>query len=216
VLDWPAWLAVIERKRRLLQRRQSIVASPVPGDYFLDATCSNFALDGITIARAEVIAALGHNAGQRKLRARAAQRIRNHIAILHSIEAALRLIAPLKSSAVIRWYTSISSGLSMTALSDERMIRLDHIIRRINSPQLRLQPALQDIVRTHGELLADPLFPSFNGILSRLLLRYHLGRCALPFALLDGGATHAGHPHEVRLTLQLLNGIDRSFDLLLA
>jgi hypothetical protein len=34
-------------------------------------------------------------------------------------------------------------------------------------------------------MLADPLVPSFNGILARLLLRYHLGRCGLPAVVFD-------------------------------
>jgi hypothetical protein len=216
-LDWPAWLQLIERKRRLLTRQQSLTPiSPTPIEYLVQATASNFKLDGIALTPQEVTAALERGPAGRKFRSRTAQRIRNHVAILHSIENAIRIGQPLKTSAIIRWYTSISSGLSMTSLGSERMSRLDQIARKINSPQLRLQPAIQDIIRAHRELLIDPAFPSFNGILSRLLLRYHLGRCNLPFVIFDdANVTIPASLSEVGLTLQLLTAIDRSYEMLL-
>ena len=57
--------------------------------------------------------------------------------------------------------------------------RLAALVERMNSPELRLQAGVQQVARLHAQLLADPLVPSFNGILARLLLRYHLGRCGL-------------------------------------
>jgi hypothetical protein len=135
---------------------------------------------------------------------------------LHSIEGTLRNNWPLKSAAVLRWYTSISSGLSTNELGVEKMSRLEQIVRRIDSPQLRLQPSVQEIARTHVELLNDPLFPSFNGILSRLLLRYHLGRCSLPFVIFDEAIPISSLMLEQSLTLSLLASIDESFDSLLA
>lgn len=219
ILDWPLWLQLIERKRRILQRHQTLGGgSTTPIAYLIRATCSNFKLDGIVITEDEVNAALARNTAGRKFRSRTAQRIRNHIAILHSIENAVRIGQPLKSGAVVRWYTSISSGLSMTPLSEERMTRLDQVARRINSPQLRLQPAIQEIVRSFSDLQADHLFPSFNGILSRLLLRYHLGRCGLPLVILndhEGNLPTSAILSETGLTLQLLNAIDESYDLLM-
>jgi hypothetical protein len=50
---------------------------------------------------------------------------------------------------------------------------------------LRLAAAIPEIASLHVTLLADPLVPSFNGILSRLLLRYHMGRCNLPAVVFD-------------------------------
>jgi len=228
LLDWPMWLGLIERKRRVLQRQLSLhggtngapatfAVAGVPIDLLSQATRSNFQLDRIVVSDHEVADALAPGAAGRKFRSRTAQRIRNHIAILYSIENGVRIGQPLKCSIILRWYTSISSGLSMTSLGVERMARLDQVARRINSPQLRLQPAIQEIVRGHMEFLTDPLFPSFNGILSRLLLRYHLGRCGLPFVVF-GETPHPSNssvPSEASITLQLLNAIDRTYDLLL-
>lgn len=217
LLDWPAWLALIERKRRLLQRRPAGEPAGLPGQYFVLATYSSFRLDGLAVSEREVVEALSRGRAQRAFRSRAAQRVRNHVAILHSIETSLRLGQALKTTAVVRWYTSISSGLSITGLGDEKLTRLTQVARRINSPQLRLQPALQEIARTHAELLSDPLFPSFNGILSRLLLRYHLGRCGLPFAIFNPDAPPASGPaNDNALVLRILTALDETYDLLLA
>jgi hypothetical protein len=214
-LDWPVWLGLIDRKRRLLQRSVDVSPTAVPEDYFVVATCGSFRLEGIDITEQEVIDVLTHGAAQRRFRSRAAQRIRNHVAILHTIEIALRIGRPLKTAAVVRWYTSISSGLSLAPLSNESMTRLDQIARRINSPQLRLQPAIQEIVRTHLELLVDPLFPGFNGILSRLLLRYHLGRCGLPFVTFNEQFAPAAPSTEAHITLKLMQAMDETYQLLL-
>jgi hypothetical protein len=214
-LDWPAWLALIERKRRLLARNQLLNPLPIPPQYFILATYSSFRLDGIDLTEKQVLDACSRAAPGRKLRSRAAQRLRNHSAILHHIENDLRLGQPIKPAAVVRWYTSISSGLSTNALGIEIMTRLEQVARRINAPQLRLQAALQEIVHTHTVLLSDPLFPSFNGILSRLLLRYHLGRCGLPFVVFNPSVRISNVSSEASLTLQVLTAIDESYDLLL-
>ena len=86
---------------------------------------------------------------------------------------------------MLRWYTSISSGLSTSVLSLVNMRRLEQVIDRVNSPQLRLQPALTEIAELHAEILAEPIFPSFNGIIARLLLTAHLARCGLPPVVFD-------------------------------
>ncbi|HEY7090973.1 MAG TPA: hypothetical protein VH518_22945 [Tepidisphaeraceae bacterium] len=216
-LDWPVWLGLIERKRRLIQRVHQGMNSPSPPrQYFVLATLSSFRLEGIDSSDEEVIEAVSRGPSRRKLRSRASQRIRNHIAILHTIESNLRLGQPLKTSAILRWYTSIGSGLSTTGLGAEKMLRLEHIARRINSPQLRLQPAIQEIARTHVELVNDPVFPSFNGILSRLLLRYHLGRCGLPFVIFDSEMPAIELTLDPSLTLRMLHALDQSYDWLLA
>jgi hypothetical protein len=217
VLDWPVWLRLIERKRRLLQRNNAIAPIAIPEQCYALATYSSFKIEGIAITQEEVVEGLQRRlAAQRKFRSRNVQRIRNHVAILRTIESSLRLGQPLRTSAVMRWYTSISSGLSTTGLGAERMGRLEQLARRINSPQLRLQPALLEIAQTHSELIADPLFPSFNGILARLLLRYHLGRCALPLVIFDDSVPTDLFVRPQSLTLQLLVAIDQSYDLLLA
>ena len=95
------------------------------------------------------------------------------------------------------------------------MDRLDHVVRRINSPQLRLQPALVDIAKLHVMLLRDPLVPSFNGILSRLLLRYHLGRIGLPPVVFDPNEDAPSLLDETMLLARLLELIEQSYDRLL-
>jgi hypothetical protein len=179
-IDWPLWLARIERYRRLLHRRHHQRFTRLSDSGLVLATCNSFRVDGIDVDQATVWQALSRSPSQRRMRSRAIQRIRNHVAILHSIDNALRRGQPLKTAAVIRWYTSIAGGLSITEIGSDKIRRLEHIVRRINSPHLRLRPALQEIARTYAELISDPLFPAFNGILARLILRYHLGRCALP------------------------------------
>ena len=44
---------------------------------------------------------------------------------------------------------------------------------------------MQEITGVHVRLLTDPFVPGFNGIMARLLLRYHLGRCGLPPLVFD-------------------------------
>lgn len=214
-LDWPAWIALIERHRRNLARGNGAFHPPL-AEYFVAATCSSFALEGIDCTDQEVIDAITQGFAQRKFRSRASQRVRNHVAILHSIEKSLELNYPLKSAAVLRWYTSIGSGLSPSALGHDKMARLEQIIGRINSPQLRLQPAIQEVARTYGELLADPLFPSFNGLLARLLLRFHLGRCGLPGIVFEDAQGQAHWQKGDTGSLALLQAIELSYQGLLS
>ena len=271
-IDWPRWLRLMERKRKLVNRvgtERTGVASmnipsafgsrrsrTVPAMFHYLGTAASFRIEGLDVSESTVLAATrrrpdragrervgregagremagregagregagregaGHDRG--KFRSRLSQRIRSHIAILHQIERSLGSGELLKTPAVVRWYTLVSSGLSITSLDDARMGRLDQLVRRINSPHLRLQPAVQEIARLHAESLADPIVPGFNGILARLLLRYHLGRCGLPPVVFDAdvdgmGASSAGLADEKRLLPRLLELIDQSYDLLLS
>jgi hypothetical protein len=155
----------------------------LPTDYYVRATWVSFRLDGLDVDQEEVREALGTD--RPVLRSRQSQRLRNHAAILHRIENDLHQRLPLTTDGVIRWYVAVSAGLSTTGLDQATTTRLEEVVRRINSPQLRLQPALQEVAATHSKLMADPLVPSFNGILARLLLRYHLGRCKLPAVVFE-------------------------------
>ncbi len=157
------------------------------------------------------------NAGTHRqaLRSRGAQRIRNHFSILHHVEASVRIGESLNAGAVMRWYTTIGSGLINAALTDSAMDRMDQVVRRINSPQLRLQAALHDIARLHVQLLTDPLVPSFNGILARLLLRYHLGRVGLPPVVFHPEQDAPKLLDDTMLLARLLELVDVSYDLLL-
>ena len=187
----------------------------LPNDYYASATFVSFLLDGIDLAESEVLSALHRGVGRSILVTRSAQRIRNHVSILRRIEPCVHLGEPLKPAAVMRWYTTIGSGLINTSLTQSVTDRLDHVVRRINSPQLRLQPALVDAAKLHVTLLRDPLVPSFNGILSRLLLRYHLGRIGLPPVVFDPNEDAPSLLDETMLLARLLELIDQSYDRLL-
>jgi len=164
----------------------NVASFPVPpADYFARATWATFRLEGIDVEIGHVIDAFAHGQDRPTLRSRQAQRLRNHAAILHHIETDLRSAQTLTPDAVIRWYTGIGAGLSTTSLDQSTSERLEEVVRRINSPQFRIRAALQEVAQAYTRLIADPLVPSFNGILSRLLLRYHMGRCGLPAIVLD-------------------------------
>jgi hypothetical protein len=180
----------LERKRRSLDRSPPGTnggpsAPPLPDDYYARATWASFRLDGLDVTPDEVGDALSQTSAGHALRSRQSQRLRNHAAILHHIESDLRQSTPLSTGVVIRWYTTVSAGLSTTSLNHSATDRLEEQVRRINSPQLRLAASIPEIAMLHVALLADPLVPSFNGILARLLLRYHLGRCNLPAVVFD-------------------------------
>ena len=205
-VDWPAFLRRVERKRRLLGKSNDHGPSDA---YYAIATYTSFRLEGLEVSEHEVTEALGPN--RTMLRSRQAQRIRNHAAILHHIENDLRENLPLRTEGVVRWYTAISAGLSTTGLDRDAMTRLENMVRRINSPQMRIRAALQEIAMTHSHLLADPLVPAFNGILARLLLRYHLGRCNLPPVMFDPQLD--GRPGTLdELVGRLVQLVDESFE----
>jgi len=201
----------MERKKRLVGR--STNHAP-PADYFGRATYSSFRLEGLDVNQQEVWESLGGGNGRPMLRSRQAQRMRNHAAILHHIEGDLRSGLPLRTEGVVRWYTGISAGLSTTGLDQAAEVRLGDVVRRINSPQMRIRAALREIAGTHAQLIADPLVPAFNGILARLLLRYHLGRCGLPAIIFDPEVDGKVRPVE-EVVLRMVELLDGSFDALL-
>lgn len=173
----------IEHQRRLFNR---FLKHPrLPPDLFVRLTCSSFAMEHLSIREPDVTAAMGPDANRRLFRPPQTLRIRNHVAILRHVERLIRHGDGLKAATVVRWYTLISCGLSAGPIEDARMLRIDRCLRRINSPQLRLQQALAEVTAVHVALLADPIFPGFNGILCRLLLQYHLARCHLPPVAFD-------------------------------
>jgi hypothetical protein len=220
-IDWPRWLRLVERKRRLTGRSGTGHASHLPDAMLALGTLASFRLEGIDVDDSTTVSALKPGAlklgrDYNPFRSRLAMRIRNHVAILHRIERGLHHGESLKTAAVVRWYTLISSGLSITSLDEPTMNRLDQLVRRINSPHLRLQPAVQEIARLHAQALADPLVPGFNGILARLLLRYHLGRCGLPPVVFHAETDGPVMTDETSLLARLLELIDESYDLLLS
>jgi hypothetical protein len=202
----------IERKRRLFLRL--LRTRPVPPELFVRLTVSSFALEDLVVSEEEVASAMGADAYRRGFRPLRTLRIRNHVAILRRIEKIVRLGRELSVPVVVRWYTLISCGLSMT-LDEPRIKRLEQTLRRINSPQLRLQPAVHEIAALHVQLLLDPLFPGFNGILARLLLQFHLARCQLPPAVFDPAADRSRMNSEVTLAPRVMDLIAGSYEWLL-
>jgi hypothetical protein len=212
--DWPALFRRLERKRRTLERDGNPAGdapAPLPDNYYARATRASFRLDGLDVSDDELSDALGPGSDRPVLRSRQALRLRNHAAILHRIESDLAQGLALTADGVLRWYVAISAGLSTTRLDQATESRLEEVVRRVNSPQLRLQPALQEIAAAHLRLLADPLVPSFNGILARLLLRYHLGRCKLPAIVWDT-TLDARPPDTAALLRRLVEMLDESYE----
>jgi len=201
----------MERKKRLMARTHD--KTPF-ADYYYHATFSSFRLEGLDVSEHEVWDALGRGRMKSMLRSRQAQRMRNHAAILHHIETDLRDSLPLRTEGVVRWYTGISGGLSTTGLDHAAEGRLADVVRRINSPQMRIRAALREIAMTHSGLIAEPLVPAFNGILARLLLRYHLGRCGLPAIIFDPELDRKTRPLE-ELISRLVQLVDESLNALL-
>lgn len=189
---------------------------PLPREYLARVTRASFQLEGIDVSEREVSDALAPGPAHRALRPRQGQRVRNHVAILRRIECQARRRQPLSARSVVRWYTSISCGLTSAQLDDESFSRLDGAVRQINCPSLNLRPAVEDVARRYHELIVNPVVPSFNGILARLLLDCHLNRCGLPPALFNP-AEDRNLPADVpNLLRRLLDRIIESYEALLA
>jgi hypothetical protein len=212
--DWNLWLRLIERKRRLMARLWPM-GRPFAISFFLAMTIASFRLDGLTMGEAEANEALTNTRQKNRMRSRLSQRIRNHLAILRSIQRLLSAGQSLTVSMVVRWYTSISCGLSNSQLTQATMDRISAVVGKMSSPRLRLQPAVQEVATLHAQLMADPLVPSFNGIMTRLLLTYHLGRCGLPPILFDPIADGQILANDTKLLPRMMDLIDNSYSMML-
>jgi hypothetical protein len=201
-----AALRRVERQRRVAQRARRLV---LPTEALGRITHSSFRLENLSITERDVGEALARGAGRRALRPPQLLRIRNHVAILRHIQKIARHGEPLKLPVVVRWYTSFSCGLSM-GVDLARVDRIEHYLRRINSPQLRIQHAIADVAQVHVQLTSDPIFPGFNGILARLLLQYHLARCGLPLVMFVNGQSGRTSFEEA-----LLEMVSAAYELLL-
>ena len=187
--------------------------TPPPVQYFAAVTLNSFQLEGIPLNPTEVTQAVSHGTAGKRIPFAiqpANPQSRRHSSPNRKSPAPGR---SLTSQSVIRWYTSISCGLSLAALDETNMARLDNVVRRINSPQFRLQPAITEIAHVHAQLNADPLVPSFNGILARLLLQYHLGRCGLPRVLFDASVDSTLMKDEPRLLKRILELVDSAYEI---
>jgi hypothetical protein len=206
----------LERKKRASERsagptRAGGREGPLPR-YFERATFVSFRLDGLRATEEAVAGALARGAAARACRSRSSQRVRNHVAALRQVEALLAQGQALQPGHVVRWYASIACGLSYGHIDGQTVSRIEQVCSTMNSPQLRLWPAVQEIGSLHVRLLADPFVPGFNGILARLLLRYHLGRCGLPPVLFDPEIDTPNLASEASLYPRLLDLILRSYE----
>ena len=186
-------LRAIERGRRAWHG-----TTRLPPSLAIAFTAASFTLEGLAVDRADVAAASrpivrcdSHKSGRsdspgtsKCLRSRSSARLRNHLAILQTITRRAR-DRKLQSADVLRWYTRVSSGLCTSAPSIKTMQRLEAVVDRVNTRRARLQPALTQIADLYCELMDQPIFPSFNGIVARLLLCAHLARAGLPPAVFD-------------------------------
>jgi hypothetical protein len=209
--EWTNFVRVIERKRHLLSRAVAFGGDrPAEPDQLIAATVGSFQLEGLDVSEQMVDISMARHSRRRDMRSGQVQRVRNHVGILYRIDRSLAMREPMKVPTLIRWYASVGCGLCTTAPDESAVGRLELIVRRINSPRLRLQSALGEIARLHCELLSDKLFPAFNGILARLMLRYHLGRCRLPAVIL--APTDASAIHDpAKFLRRLLERLDESF-----
>jgi hypothetical protein len=212
--DWTLWLRLIERKRRLLTRL-SPRGGHLPRTLLARLTAVSFRLDGLEVSDEQVADAISKTRRRKPFRSRLGQRLRNHLAILRGIERMVRRAQPLKVASVLRWYTSVSWGLCNSSLDEGSMDRLETVVRRMSSPRLQLQPAIRDVAQLHVQLMVDPVVPSFNGILARLLLSYHLGRCGLPPVVFDPTVDRPLLAQAPSLLTRLMDLVDASYSLML-
>jgi hypothetical protein len=216
-IEWKSWTRALDRRRRQGERagsdsRHNLNTACLPREYLADVTRASFLLDGIEVSDRELAATLVRGPAARTFRSRGGQRLRNHVALLRRIESLARHALLLDARAVVRWYTSISWGLSTSQLGSDSMFRLDRAVRRINSPHRNLRPAVAEAARLYFELLKDPIVPSFNGILGRLLLNCQLGRLGLAPVLFDPAADRKEPPDEMSNRKRLLDRILASYD----
>lgn len=215
-IDWDDWLRTVERRRRALARNgtgnDGHSLPPLPGDFYVAATRASFQIDGLSATAAELTAALAPGAAGKACRSRQSQRIRNHVAVLRHAQLLLRRGQPLHPDDIVRWYTAISCGLSTSALDDSTRNRLASVATRVNSPQMRLRPAVEDAAQLHHRLLTELFVPAFNGIVARVVLHYHLSRCGLPTVIFDPNADRAPAPDEATITRRLMHLIAARYE----
>jgi hypothetical protein len=199
----------LQRLVRAHPRDQWVLPKPVA----IDATFSSFALDGISLTLNEVSRSVSHRQSVRAFRSRSYQRVRNHVALLYSAERLILLQRPLTRELILRWYASISNGLCTTMLAPAKLARVDAVARQINSPKAKLHAAIADASELHLALLRDELVPSFNGILSRLLLHVHLARSGLFPVLFEPATDRPLLATAVDLMPRLIELLEQRYEL---
>jgi hypothetical protein len=214
-IDWDKWSRHIESRRRRVVKIHATESVFGTRAYLAEATYVSFKLEGLDVSETAVTTALATGLTRRLFRSRQAQRVRNHVASLRAIDTLIDAAAPLTPAIFTRWYTSISCGLCPADLAEAASSRLTENIHRVNFPELRVAGAVQEIARLHRGLLTDPVVPSFNGILSRLILRYHLGRCGLPPIFFHPDTPTTALTSEKLLLPLMMELIDNSYEVML-
>lgn len=195
-------LRQIERKRKLLVGISTSWRHSL--EFHGRSTLVSLRLEGMHISESEVVEALLKGGVRGDLRSRQTQMIRNHVAILLTQDLALQRQIPLSPATVLGWHAALCAGLPTPAMAETTLRRLEHVCRQVNSPPMRLQAAISNIADLHFRLLQDPLVSSFNGVISRLLLHYHLSRCDLPQVIFHQQADRLGFTDEHQLFLRLV------------
>jgi hypothetical protein len=173
--DRPATLRLIEQARARLPRS----AWSMPRPFLVDATSASFRIDGIPVTVGQVTRALGHRQSVRAFRSSLSHRLRMHAAILCGLERLLANDAPLQSGHLMSWYAGLSAGHGTAVGVAEDARRAAAIVARVNAPTPRLAAAIPEVVALYTEVIGNPIVPSYNGIVARLLMHVHLGRCGL-------------------------------------
>ena len=183
--DARQWSRAIDRRVKLWQGNRESKMPMVPAVHLTAVSRASFCLDGIDISPRNAQAAVDNDSGGRTLGSRHAQRMRGHVAILRRIERLGRRQVALLPGEVFRWHAALACGLP-TAVPDAALnTRLTDVCFRLATPHRRMVPAIEEAARLYADLLIDPLFPNFNGILARLLLAYALARSGLPPVVFD-------------------------------
>lgn len=194
-------LRSIEQARGRLPRRDWSLPRP----FLVDATSASFRIDGIPVTVEQVTRALGHQQAVRAFRSPLSNRLRAHAAILRCIERIVAADKPLRATHLYRWYAGLSAGLSAGAGIGDDAGRASEVVARANLPTSRLSTALADVLQLYDDIMSRPIVPSYNGIIARLVLNLHLGRCGLlPVIVEPGEESFARGQLDERTLLHLL------------
>lgn len=195
----------IEQARARLPRRDWTLPRP----FLVDATSASFRIDGIPVTVEQVTRALGHRQSVRAFRSPLSNRLRAHAATLRCIERILAADEPLRPSHLYRWYAGLSAGLGAGFIDDAG--RAAEVTARANLPTTRLATALADVLQLYAEMMSRPIVPSYNGIVARLVMNLHLGRCGLLPVIVEPAEDAFAHGRLDEATL--LNLLARRYEL---
>jgi hypothetical protein len=211
----PALLRRVERAVRLFRREG--LQGTTPRSWLIGATAASLRLDGISFTDRELAQALQSPTRHRGMCSARLLRLRNHLAILRALERRARKGFDLDAPCVLRWYTSLSCGLSISSVPQEQLDRLSSHLRPMNAATSRAAQAIFEAASVHVRLVAHPLFPGFNGLLARLLLQYHLIRSCLPPVRLDPMRDRnlLSQPTDPKLFARLLERVSEACETLI-